>query len=77
MLLVFIISHLILILLTITAVLYPVHRKHPFKMRAQITTEQHYAIQWRIFVYFTLMLAVSALIDYPIVYRVIYFGEGL
>ena len=77
MLLVFIISHLILILLTITAVLYPVHRKYPFKMKAQITTEQHHAIQWRIFIYFTLMLAVSALTDYPIVYRMVYLYEWL
>ena len=70
----FIIPHIILLSLTITAIFYPVHQKYPFKKGAQITTEQHLAIQWRAFIYFTLMLGVSVLIIYPVVYREVYLG---
>lgn len=65
----YIVSHFILFILTCVAITYPVHQKYPFEKGKQLTAEQRFSLEWRVFIYVSMMLGISALMTFPVVYR--------
>ncbi|MGK0271052.1 MAG: hypothetical protein ACI88H_001705 [Cocleimonas sp.] len=50
------------------SIFYLVHQKYPFEIGKQINTEQLSAIRGRFIIYSLLMVGISMLINFPILY---------